>query len=255
MSGFVFWKMDLGVAGGPRGTGAQAPPGPARAKIGSFPGTAVAVCLLAAGLLSLTRLEAQDSRALAIMEEAGARYRSVEAFCATFDQTLEVPLLGETHHSRGELCQAQPDLFAMRWSDPQGDLVVADGEFFWVYYPSADPGQVIQFSMEFRPGGFDFQREFLEAPGEKYHLSYVGEESVGGRVAYVITAKPKEPAAFNEARLWVDRERSLIIQARIGMENGSVRTVALSDFRLEPAPDPDRFRFTPPPGAQVIRRD
>lgn len=199
--------------------------------------------------------QAQDARALAIMEEAGARYRAIDAFCASFHQTLEVPLLGETHDSEGELCQARPDSFAMRWSEPEGDVVVADGEYFWVYYPSADPGQVLQFSMEVRPGGLDFQREFLEAPGEKYLLSYVGQESLGGRISDVISATPLDPSAFEEARLWVDPERSLILRARIEMENGSVRTLTLSQIDLDPSPDPERFRFTPPPGAQIIRRD
>jgi len=189
------------------------------------------------------------------MEEAGARYAGIEAFCAGFDQSLEVPLLDEVHYSQGELCQARPDLFAMRWSDPEGDVVVADGEFFWVYYPSADPGQVLQFSMAVRPGGLDFNREFLEAPADKYHLSFVGEESVAGHDAYVISAKPRDPAAFREARLWLDRDRSLILQVRIGMENGSVRTLTLHHIDLTPPPDPARFRFVPPPGAQVIRRD
>jgi len=206
-------------------------------------------------VLTAPTLLAQDATAVSVMEEAGARYRSVQAFCAAFHQTLEVPLLGETHYSRGELCQAQPDLFSMRWSEPEGDLVVADGEFFWVYYPSADPGQVLKFSMEVRPGGLDFHREFLEAPTEKYHLSYIGEESLEGRPSHVISAKPTQPAAFDEARLWVDRERFLILQARIGMENGSVRTLTLSEIRLEPVPDPERFVFSPPEGVQVIRRD
>lgn len=239
------------------GSGSKGNPGrmgPLRAVSGSCSRMVVVACFMG-GFLPLARLGAQDSRALAVLEEAGARYRSIDAFCATFHQNLDVPLLDETHPSRGELCQAQPDLFAMRWSEPAGDLVLADGEFFWVYYPSADPGQVLQFSMEVRPGGFDFHREFLDTPGEKYHLAYVGEETLSGRMADVVSARPKEPAAFTEARLWVDREGSLILQARIEMENGSVRTVTLSDIRLNPPPDPDRFRFHPPPGAQVIRRD
>ncbi len=189
------------------------------------------------------------------MGEAEARYRAVDAFCAHFEQSMEVPLLGDTHFSSGTLCQARPDLFSMRWSDPRGDVVVADGDFFWVYYPSADPGQVLQFSMAMRPGGLDFHREFLQAPGEKYTLSYVGEEGLGGRAAHVISAKPLQASAFTEARLWLDAERALILQVRIGMENGSVRTVTLSDLELNPPADPDRFRFTPPVGAQVIRRD
>ena len=206
-------------------------------------------------LLFPAPISAQDARALSLMEEAGARYQNVNAFCAEFAQTLEVPLLGDTHHSRGSLCQAQPDFFAMRWTEPAGDRIVADGEFFWVYYPSADPGQVLQFSMEVRPGGLDFHREFLEAPSEKYALTYVGEEKLGDRRAHVISAKPLLPAAFHEARLWLDVERSLILQLRLGMANGSVRTVTLTDIQLNPPTDPNRFRFTIPAGAQVIRRD
>ena len=199
-------------------------------------------------------LHAQENRALSIMEETGARYREINAFCADFEQTMEIPLLGETHYSKGRLCQAKPDLFAMHWTDPPGDVVVADGEFFWVYYPSADPGQVLQFSMEVRPGGLDFHREFLEAPGDKYRLEYLGTESVHGRETRVITAIPRDRASFREARLWLDAQASLIRQIRIVMENGSVRTVTLDNILLNPPPDPERFSFTPPSGAQVIRR-
>jgi len=216
-------------------TGAPGLPGPSGFRSGAF-------------------LGAQQEQALDIMERTGARYRQIDAFCADFHQILEVPLLGETHESRGRLCQARPDLFAMRWSDPQGDMVVADGEHFWVYYPSADPRQVLQFAMEVRPGGLDFHREFLESPGEKYDLEYLGTETFQGRQAHVISAIPREPSAFTGARLWLDVQASLIRQIRIAMENGSVRTVTLSDIRLDPPPEPGRFSFTPPPGAQVIRR-
>jgi len=201
------------------------------------------------------QLLAQENRALAVMEETSARYEKINAFCADFSQTLEVPLLQETHRSSGRLCQARPDLFSMRWTDPQGDVVVADGEFFWVYYPSADPGQVLQFSMEVRPGGLDFQRDFLENPGRKYTLEYIGRETVNGHETHVISARPRQPSGFTEARLWLDADASLIRQATIGMENGSVRSVTLTDIQLNPPPDPERFEFTPPPGAQVIRRD
>lgn len=213
----------------------------------------LALGLLGAGTSPQT-LRAQDATALALMEEAGARYREIHGFCATFEQVLMVPLLGETTYSKGSLCQESPNLFAMRFSDPEGDLLVADGESFWVYYPSSDPRQVLQFDMEVRPGGVDFQREFLEAPGGKYEMMYLGEEPLSGRRTHVISLKPREPSGFEEAKIWLDTQRSLILQARIGMENGSVRTVTLSGIELNPPPDPDRFRFVPPPGTQVIRR-
>jgi outer membrane lipoprotein-sorting protein len=205
-------------------------------------------------LASPRALEAQDDRALTLLVDAGARYRGIQSFCSDFQQVMEVPLLGQTTRSRGELCQAQPDLFAMRFSEPSGDVVLSDGAHFWVYYPSVDSVQVLQFSLETRPGGMDFQREFLEDPGEKYALSYLGEESLEGRPTHVIEARPRGAAAFTGARIWLDSERSLILRARIEMENGSVRTLTLSGIRLDPPPDPRRFRFDPPPGTQIIRR-
>jgi outer membrane lipoprotein carrier protein len=199
-------------------------------------------------------LSGQEDRALALLRDAAARYRQVDAFCARFQQELVVPLLRETTHSSGSLCQARPNLFAMRFGDPEGDVVVADGDSFWVYYPSIDPRQVLQFTMEVRPGGLDFQREFLEVPEEKYELAYIGEETVQGIRAHVIHADPLGDPGFRAARVWLDSERALILRARIEMENGSVRTVSLTDIRLNPPSDPDRFKFVPPAGAQVIRR-
>jgi outer membrane lipoprotein carrier protein len=214
---------------------------------------AVAVWGVGATLVS-PGLRAQDANALTLLEEAGSRYAETSGFCAAFEQTLVVPLLGETTYSKGSLCQERPNLFAMRFSDPEGDILVADGEFFWVYYPSTDPRQVLQFELEARPGGVDFQREFLEEPGEKYRMEYMGEESVAGRTTKVVDLTPLDPSGYQNARIWLDSQRSLILQARIEMENGSVRTVTLTDIQLNPAPDPGRFRFSPPEGAQVIRR-
>ncbi|MFH1765115.1 MAG: outer membrane lipoprotein carrier protein LolA [Gemmatimonadota bacterium] len=196
----------------------------------------------------------QEARALALLEEAGRRYREVQSFCADFEQQMVIPLLRETTRSKGVLCQERPNRLAMRFTDPAGDVVVADGQYFWVYFPSADAGQVLRFSMATRPGGFDFQEEFLSEPGAKYELQYLGEETVGGRRTHLLSAVPRQPLTFTRARIWLDAERSLILRAEIGQENGSVRTVTLSSLRLNPSPDPERFRFTPPPGAQVIPR-
>jgi outer membrane lipoprotein-sorting protein len=109
--------------------------------------------------------------------------------------------------------------------------------------------------MENQPGGVDFHREFLEDPEEKYDLEFQGEEDVQGRRTYVISARPRSPVGFRAALIWLDAERSLILKARVEMENESVRTVTLSQIRLNPPPEAGRFVFTPPEGAQVIRRD
>ena len=111
--------------------------------------SAVCLCLF----VGHSSLSAQDQRALDLMEEAGARYRGVEAFCAVFDQEFNNPLLGVTTLSTGNLCQKRPNLFSMRFTEPAGDALVADGEHFWVFYPSVDSVQVLQFAMDDRARG------------------------------------------------------------------------------------------------------
>jgi outer membrane lipoprotein-sorting protein len=192
---------------------------------------------------------------VAVLEEASQRYGALSGFCARFEQSMEVPLLRQTTNSEGSLCQAKPNLLAMRFSDPAGDVIVADGEFFWVYYPSSDPIQVIRFDMGSHPGGIDFHEEFLASPADRYTMDFVGEDAVNGAMAFVIDLTPRAQASFEQATVWIDVERWLIVKVRISMENESVRTVTLSDISLNPAEDPARFQFTPPAGTQVIRRD
>ena len=68
----------------------------------------------------------QTVDALSLLEATAANYEHVNQFCADFTQVLSVPLLGDERTGTGQMCQARPNKFAMRFSDPEGDLVVVD---------------------------------------------------------------------------------------------------------------------------------
>jgi outer membrane lipoprotein carrier protein len=197
---------------------------------------------------------AQNPDPLEVLRWAAGRFSAVDALCASFRQELEVPLLDQLTRSRGVLCQQQPNLFSMRFQEPEGDVVVVDGEFLWVYYPSMDPRQVIQTDLGGARGGFDFQSEFLDSPGEKYAPVYEGSEEVEGHPCHVLTLTPRTPSAYESATVWIDADNGLIRRTEIREENGSVRRVILSGLDLSPELESGLFHFTPPPGAQVIRR-
>ncbi len=211
-----------------------------------------AILLLAAPLPAPAFAQSHDP--LEVLRWAAERFSAVDALCASFRQELEVPLLNQLTRSRGTLCQKQPNLFSMRFQDPEGDVVVVDGQYLWVYYPSMDPRQVIRTDLGGARGGFDFQSEFLDRPGEKYAPVYERSEEVEGHSCHVLTLSPLSPSAYQSATVWIDAVNGLIRRTEIREENGSVRRVTLSDLDLSPEPDPGLFRFTPPPGAQVIRR-
>ena len=113
------------------------------------------------------------------LEAASRRYREVHAMCADFEQVVEVRLLRRTIESTGQVCQQRPNLFSMRFTDPQGDMVVSDGQYFWVYYPSVNEGQVMRYPVAESRDGRTSSANSLKIPVAKYEAELGGVESVG----------------------------------------------------------------------------
>jgi len=188
-----------------------------------------------------------------ILESASIFYRDIDILCADFTQHLLVPLLGEDRIGAGRLCQSRPNRFAMRFSDPDGDLVLLDGAFVWLYYPSLDPKQVFKMPMVENGGHYDFHREFLDQPAKKYQVTYEDKDEVAGETTDRLRLIPLKPTSYDAAVVWIDSKRPLLRQVRIEEENGSIRTITIQRIDFDPISLPeDWFTFTPPKGVHVI---
>jgi outer membrane lipoprotein-sorting protein len=209
---------------------------------------------LTLALVWTARPVAAQNRGLEILHGASDRYASVETLCATFSQELLVPLLGATRTGTGRLCQGRPNLFAMRFDDPAGDLIVVDGEYTWVYFPSNDAKTVLRTSADRAAGGRDFHREFLEDPEARYEVTYEAAEVVDGRQTHRLRMIPRERSNYRAAVVWIDDGSPVLRRLRLEEENGNVRTVTLSGVGFGEAPGEGWFSFTPPPGALVMVR-
>ena len=190
----------------------------------------------------------------AVLEAAGRVYRAASAVCADFRQTLSVPLLGEDRTGQGRLCSQRPNKFSMRFTQPAGDVVVADGSWLWVYQPSSDPKQVLRAALAGGPRGIDFYAEFLDAPRSKYRAEHRGRETLAGRTGDHLVLTPLQAAPYRTAELWIDAGDHHVRKVVIREENGSVRTITLGGIQANPTLSGDTFRFTPPAGAQVVTR-
>lgn len=195
-------------------------------------------------------LVAQD--AASVLAAAEAHYAPVVTLCADFVQHRSIPLLREEQTGRGRLCQARPDRFAMRFTEPAGDVVVVDGTSVWLYWPSSDPVQVVKFPVGDAPGGFDLHREFLSDPATKYGAEYVGRETLDGQAVHRIRLRPLRPTSYQVATVWIEVGTPRLRQVRLEEENGSVRTITLSNIQVGATAPAGWFTFTPPPGAQII---
>jgi outer membrane lipoprotein carrier protein len=193
----------------------------------------------------------EGDAATRILLRAERAYDAVRTMQAEFVQDLAVPLLEATQRSRGTIFHRKPDRFLMRFSDPEGDMVVADGRHLWLYYPSNDPGQVLRTSMG-QAGRLDLQREFLSNPTERFNATLEGSEMVAGRPAQVLRLIPRGQSPYRQVRIWIDEQDALVRRFQITENNDAVRTVELRDLRVNATLPDDLFVFTPPTGVQVF---
>ena len=211
--------------------------------------------LLGAALIAASVAPIGAQSATATLERAARAYRNVKTVRASFTQTITNPLLGQTVTSAGEVVQRRPNHVSVRFTDPAGDRIVADGKWVWFYLPSSTPGQVVRARIaKGGSGSPDLTAQFLETPASRFEVTDLGRDKVNGRAARVLSLVPKSDvdAPFTKAVIWVDTADALIRQFELTEPSELVRRVTIKTLTLNPAIPASAFRFTPPSGTKVI---
>ncbi|HEU4524004.1 MAG TPA: outer membrane lipoprotein carrier protein LolA, partial [Gemmatimonadales bacterium] len=207
---------------------------------------------LSLALVTAGSAEAQDPAA--IVGRSSRVYRSLSSLTADFVQVIDNPMI-DSAESRGRLVQAGSAKLSMRFTDPPGEAVVIDGEHVWVYTPSTVPDQVLRLKA---PSGgpvygYNLLAWFLDKPAERYEAKYLREDKVGSRAVDVIELTPAVPdLPFDRAVIWLDRQDGLPRRLEITEKSGALRTLALSNLRLNRKVPDSTFEFEVPSGARVV---
>jgi len=189
-----------------------------------------------------------------ILDRASASFDTVRTLQADFTQIVDNPMLGDPDTTRGRLYQRRPNYFAMRFSDPKNDRIVADGRRLWLYTPSTTPGQVIRTTI---PGtgttGPNLIGQFVEHPRERYKARYLRADSSGGVALDVIALTPRvSELPYSEATVWIAQQDGLIRRIEIVENSGQRRTITLKNLTVN-KPIPTReFRFAATSGVRVV---
>lgn len=189
-----------------------------------------------------------------VLDRASASFDTVRTLQADFIQIVENAMLGDPDTTRGVLYQRRPSSFAMRFSEPKGDRVVADGKKLWLYTPSTTPGQVIRSAIpENGTSGPNLIGQFVDHPRERYAAKYVRADSLPGGPADVIALTPKtEDYPYTEATVWIARRDGLIRRIEIVENSGQRRTIILRTLQINQAIAAREFRFSPTSGLRVV---
>ena len=215
------------------------------------------VALCAAGLLTARPLvHPTDQDPWPILDRAGTAYRAAQTLSADFVQIITNPMVGEPDTTRGRLFQQRPSRFAMRFSAPKGDRIVADGRYLWLYTPSTAPGQVIRSRIpETGTTGPNLLGQFVERARERYTARFVRADSSATGWADVLALTPRDSTLpYTGATIWVSRSDGLVRRLDIAEAGGQERSVRLSGLRTNAAVPGREFSFSVPAGVRVVEQ-
>ena len=214
-------------------------------------GVALLVALPAPSVYPPIHLSDQDP--WPILDHASTAYQGLKTLAASFVQIISNPMLGEPDTTRGRLFQQRPSRFAMRFTSPAGDRIVADGRYLWLYTPSTEPGQVIRSRIPQTGTGPNLIGQFVERPRERYTARYVRADSSAAGWADVIALTPRDDSQpYSSAVIWVGRGDGLVRRVDLVESGGQERSVRLSNLQANAVVPSREFRFSAPRGVRVV---
>ena len=190
------------------------------------------------------------------IDRAVAAWKNVRSLSGSFEQTLNNPLMRTTTTARGTFAQQQPNRIAIRFTDPSGDAIVADGANLWVFLQQAAPGQVLKRPLTDQMASPIDIGQFLDAPAARYDIVARGADTVGNRQAQAMALTPKKgvSAPFTKATVWIDDADGMIRQFEVTESSGLVRRIRLTKLNVNPTIAASEFRFVVPKGVRVVER-
>jgi len=177
------------------------------------------------------------------------RYETTRTMTARFEQVVESPTLSSALESRGTVSFEKPNRMRWEYAAPEEQLIVGDGDTLWIYQP--EERQVIKAALG---GAFHATTPvtFLAGLGHLERDFDASLEREDGE-RWVLRLVPRQDQGLGTLVLTVRKADASVQEARITDPLGTSTRLTLTDERRNVALEPELFRFTPPPGVDVVR--
>ena len=171
---------------------------------------------------------------------------NLQTLQAEFKQTLTDGKGQVTERSSGTLAIQRPNRFRWDYREPHEQLIVADGTQIWLY--DADLEQVtvraLDTSLSATPA------MLLSGEGKLADNFTVTESSRDANAEWVMMEPKRSDTDFKWVRLGLTGDSLKFMQ--LADKLGQITTLEFSSVQRNAPIDASRFKFTPPPGSDVI---
>ncbi len=200
----------------------------------------------------------EAERIIASLQE---KYEGMESLRASFEQKNELRTLGRTTTSSGSLLLQKPGRLRLEYREPEMQVLVSDGQTFWLYTPRfrqvvvSQPGRAAfggPTPLLFLAGEGDLRKNF------DVFVEEIGIARRGGGIwraghPHRIRLEPKSPnASFR--RMWLEVEAgSFAILSLAYTDNlGNRSRLRFSNVEEGVRISGEKFRFIAPPHVEVV---
>ena len=178
------------------------------------------------------------------------RYDDTRTMKADFRQTVESKTLAGILETKGKVAFEKPNRMRWDYDPPDAQTIVGDGDTLWIYQP--DLKQVIK-----APLGQAFQSSapvtFLAGLG-RVERDFDATLARNEPEQWVLNLTPKQKdAGVGALELGVRKSDASVAEARIVDSAGTTTRILFSGERRNVKLAPDLFRFSPPPGVDVVK--
>lgn len=176
------------------------------------------------------------------------RFAGVDSFSTEFTQQLFDADGKELETSQGVLRVQRPDRFNLEYREPYYQLYVADGNKLYFYDKDLEQVTVTaqQDMLDKSPA------MVLSNPARLPDIYYVNPQGEKDGLAWYTLTPRHEGSSFDVIRLAFAGNELRIMELQDSF--GQTTRLTFRNFRKNPDLDPALFRFTPPPGIDVIQQ-
>ncbi|WP_322565712.1 outer membrane lipoprotein chaperone LolA [Thiohalophilus sp.] len=198
------------------------------------------IIMLTASLLLLPAAQAAPS-----IEDY---FSNLDSFEARFVQRLFNAEQELEEESSGVIKIQRPDRFYLQYREPYEQLYIADGKKLWSYDTDLEQIIVKQQKNLLR----DTPAMILSNPQNLQRQYRVAQYKSDDNLTWFRLTPKSSENQFEEVQLGFDSEQIRIMELKDGF--GRITRLEFDDIRRNPSFTAETFRFTPPPGVDVIEQ-
>ncbi|HEX8350980.1 MAG TPA: outer membrane lipoprotein carrier protein LolA [Hymenobacter sp.] len=204
--------------------------------------------LLLSATLATSALAQQDPKAGKILDQMSAKYQALNAFKATFTQTLENDAAKVKDNITGDIT-VSGQKYRLKMS---GQEVINNGKTVWTYMKTENEVNISDYD----PDEQDISPSQIYTLYKKgYKYTYVQEAKEAGEPCDIIELSPEDRTnQIFKVRMTVSKTDHSVKSWKMFKKNGNRYTVTIKKFQPNPPVDANTFAFdkTKYKGVKVI---